>query len=588
MKTITDAPNINMLWAHLIIEECVRLGVTQFCLAPGSRSAPLALAVAAHKQAQILVHIDERGLGFYALGLAAAKTSGVALITTSGTAVANLMPAVVEASKKKLPLLILTADRPAELRHTGAHQTIDQIKIFGNYVQAYIDMPCPSIDIMPSVVLTTIDHMVAQSQRQLRGPVHLNCPFREPLAPIKTGQKFKKYLVPLKHWMKTQVPFTSYALPALGIDAVSMKTITEAFNKINRGLIIVGKLADPKEAQAVLQLAEHLQWPVFPDVTSGLRLGTSHPLVISNFDQILRWSKMVAKAEPQAILHLGGRMTSKTCMMFIERLRPIVYIMALNHPLRSDPHHLVTHRLHVKVHLFCHALVKRIAKRKSHSSLKVWQKAQKRVAGALCAFFDAQENISEPLAARLITQMIPKNQALFMANSMSLREIDMFGVCDGATVPVSANRGASGIDGTIASAVGFSAGLDKPLTLLIGDLAFLHDLNSLMLVATSIQPIIIVLLNNQGGGIFSFLPVAKSGGRHFEPMLAAPPINCDVASAAAMFHIDYARLTTVQQFKQAYQGAINNGQSIIIEIPSDRAENFKLHQRLQWRCSIDE
>ncbi|MCA9399406.1 MAG: 2-succinyl-5-enolpyruvyl-6-hydroxy-3-cyclohexene-1-carboxylic-acid synthase, partial [Candidatus Omnitrophica bacterium] len=209
--SIINTSNINTIWASLIIEELIRCGVDYFCISPGSRSTPLAVAVANHKKARSFIHFDERGSAFHALGYAAAAKKAACVITTSGTAVANLFPAVIETAKKKLPLIILTADRPPELRFTGANQTIDQVKIFGDYTNWFFDMPAPSTDCAPEFILTSIDQAVAKANGYPKGPVHLNCMFREPLAPLNDKNNYAKYLTTVKNWGKRQTPFTIYA-----------------------------------------------------------------------------------------------------------------------------------------------------------------------------------------------------------------------------------------------------------------------------------------------------------------------------------------------------------------------------------------
>jgi len=210
---IQKAPNINTLWGEFIIEELIRDGVEFFCLAPGSRSTPLTAAVALNKKAKSFVHFDERGLAFHALGYVSALRKPVALICTSATAAANFLPAIIETSKKKLPLIVLTADRPPELQKSGSDQTIDQIGIYGKYVKWEFNFPCPTTDIRPEFVLTTIDQAVYQAKTGTPGPVHLNCMYREPLAPLGRLQDFSKYVKDLMGWAKSQGPYTSYASP---------------------------------------------------------------------------------------------------------------------------------------------------------------------------------------------------------------------------------------------------------------------------------------------------------------------------------------------------------------------------------------
>ena len=574
--------NINSLWSSLIIEELIRNGVDYFCLAPGSRSSPLAVAVATNPRAKSFVHFDERALAFHALGYVSAARRACAVITTSGTAAANLFPAIIEASKKKLPLVILTADRPPELRHTGANQTIDQVKIFGEYVRWQFDMPCPTTEIAPGFILTTIDQAVFRANGELKGPVHINCMYREPL--FEGRDRSRAVPADLKHWQNAGVPYTSYVTARKNLGADTVDAIAQKIRGIKQGIIVVGKLAGPGEQKSVLALAEKLNWPVFPDVTSGLRLGDSHKNVIHYFDQILlspAHPRSVLTAKVDGILHLGGRLTSKRWYDYVEAIRPERYIMVLNHPLRNDPLHGVTLRVQSRVDDFCAALAKKVTKGKANPFLFSLQKLNEKVNRIVEEYFGRETRLSEAAAARLVAQHVPAESGLFLASSLPVREVDMYADHKGKSVVVGANRGASGIDGTVASACGFAAGLGRPVTLLTGDLALLYDLNSLAMLKTSPRPLVIVALNNDGGGIFNFLPIAqfKNG---FEKFFGTPH-GLNFAAAAQMFDLNYANPGSTEDFIRAYKLATQSRSSTIIEVTSDRKQNVALTTELQKR-----
>jgi 2-succinyl-5-enolpyruvyl-6-hydroxy-3-cyclohexene-1-carboxylate synthase len=303
--------NINHCWGSLIIEELSRLGADYFCVASGSRSSPLVIALAQNKKLRSFVHFDERGLGFHAMGYSAATKKPAVLICTSGTAAANFFPAVIEASKKKLPLIVITADRPPELRQTGAVQTIDQVGLFGKYTQWATDMPCPDTKMDPQFVLTTIDQAWYQAVRH-RGVVHINCMFRPPLSLVATSEDLKTYTKPLVRWLLSKAPYTDYVT---GFESVALpipKKISGRLDAIKDGVIVVGKIAGADEADLVLHLAEKLGWPVFADISSGLRLGHDHPHLIHYFDHLLSSEEMIKKLSFDGVLHLGGRMTSRS------------------------------------------------------------------------------------------------------------------------------------------------------------------------------------------------------------------------------------------------------------------------------------
>jgi len=472
------SPNINYLWADLMIEELIRNGVDTFCISSGSRSSPLTLAVANHPKAVSLIHFDERASAFRALGIISATRKPCAVITTSGTAAANVFPAVIEASKKKVPLIILTADRPPELRFTGAHQTIDQTKIYGEYVRWYFDLPCPTEDIALEFVLTTVDQAVSRAHGDPSGPVHINCMYREPLAPVKTRFKSASTMRAIEAWQKETSVYTNYVLPKTILTSANIEQICQKINKIKSGIIVVGKLSGSREQRGVLKCAEKLNWPVFADISSGLRLGNTHKNIIHYFDQILASDTLGKQNRPDGILHLGGRITSKRWYEYMGSLSPKQTIMVLDHPLRNDPLHNVTTRVQCSVSVFCDFLEKRSTQRGGNKFLSQLQKLNTSVHRSIEEFFKNESTLSEPLTARLITQWAPQESALFISNSMPIREIDSFGTSNGNAILCGANRGASGIDGTIATAVGFASGLQRRTTLLIGDLAFLYDLNS--------------------------------------------------------------------------------------------------------------
>ena len=572
------SPNLNYLWANLMIEELIRNGVATFCISPGSRSSALTMAVANNLKTRSLIHFDERGSAFRALGIVSATQRPCAVITTSGTAAANVFPAVIEASKKKLPLIVLTADRPPELRLTGAHQTIDQTKIYGEYVRWYFDFPCPTEDIAPEFVLTTIDQAVARAQGDFRGPVHLNCMFREPLAPVKLPLISKTYTHRIAQWQKGLSPYTFYTCASSQIDTPNMDRIVQSINKIKSGIIVVGKISDRREQRSVLKLAETLGWPIFADISSGLRLGNTHKNIIHYFDQILLSDRFQKQYQPDGVLHLGGRITSKRWYEYVETVAPRQYIMALNHPLRNDPLHNVTTRIQCRVGKLCDALAKRITQKKGTKLLSQLQKLNTLIHQSLDHFFLAESTLSEPLTARLITHLLPKDSALFVSSSMPIREIDSYGMPDGHSALFGSNRGASGIDGTIATAAGYACALEKRITLLIGDLAFLYDLNSLSMMRELKNPMVIVVQNNNGGGIFSFLPIQKKN-RNFERYFGTPH-NLTFQGACELFDLNYAHSDSIDDFIKTYLIALKSNTSTVIEIPTNREVNLKIHQQL--------
>ncbi len=570
---------VNQVWAALVVEELIRNGVDFFCLAPGSRSTPLTMAVAQHPKARSVMHFDERGTAFCALGYGRATGRPAAWITTSGTALANGFPAIVEAATDGVPMLLLTADRPPEQRHTGANQTIDQVKLFGDYVGWFFDLPTPTTAIDPAMVLTTVDQAVYRALRAPQGPVHLNCMFREPLAPPLEGDDDQPYVDALAAWHQEARPYTRYGYSRHSPHPEEIDQLWQLLCHIEQVLLVVGRLDTRAQGEAIVTLAERLGWPLLPDVGSQLRLGHRQeaPTRIGYYDQVLRSPSFTAGHPVSAVLHLGGRPTSKRLLQYLDRCRPASYIVVNDSPARLDPNHQVTLRLEADITTFCNALTQRIPQPQTRTPwLSSWQAAAAQTAKQLTAYFAAQGTLSEPLVARLVSEHIEEGHGLVLASSMPVRDMDMFGALDGPGVTVAANRGASGIDGTVATAVGVSEGLQAPVTLVIGDLALLHDLNSLALLRT--YPVTVVVINNDGGGIFHFLPIAQHEDV-FEPFFGTPH-GITFEAAAALFGLTHHQPDTAEAFVSAYQEAIQKDSGTLIEVKTERQANRALHQHL--------
>jgi 2-succinyl-5-enolpyruvyl-6-hydroxy-3-cyclohexene-1-carboxylate synthase len=594
---LLTAPNVNHLWAQLLIEECVRQGVTRFFLAPGSRSTPLTTAVARHPQARATMHFDERGGAFAALGYGRATGTPAGWVTTSGTAVANGFPAVVEAATDGVPMLLLTGDRPPELRDTGANQTVDQVKIFGDYVCWETDLPAPSRATEPMLVLTAVAQGVHRARRPPAGPVHLNCMYRKPLAPTSNpdrgphGTPVDATDQPaLADWAAHDAPYTTYPTTASHSDGTDADALIARLRAVDRGLVIAGRLADPGPARAA---ARALGWPLVPDVTSRLRFGVGDAaagdVAVPYVDALLQSERFRAAAAPDAVLHLGGRYVSKRLRQFCAAARPDVWAVVRPDPRRLDPDHRATHHVESSVAAFTQALTAgggggsegaRDGASPRSQWTERWAAANAAAGTALDTFVEESEALSEPLVARLVTRHRPAEHALVLASSMPVRDAMRYGDVTGAGGPVFANRGASGIDGTLATAAGVAAS-GTPVTAVVGDLALLHDLNSLALLQG--RPVVLVLLNNDGGGIFHFLPIAEAEDV-FEPYFATPH-GRSFAQAAAAFDLDYHQPDTKDAFVEAYRAACGADGPALIEVTTDRNENRALHDRLDDRLA---
>ncbi len=503
------------LW---IIDQLVAQGVTQFCIAPGSRSAPLALAAKEHPKANIVVHFDERGLGFYALGIAKASKSPSAVITTSGTAVANLYPAAIEAHHSKIPLILLTADRPHELRSCGANQSIDQVDLFGKLLRTHADLHS---HLDEKTTRSIVAHHVFLSLQNPPGPVHLNCPFQEPF------HLFPSLLSPGRP--------ISFVLPTLSTRPIE----TEA----KRGVILLGPIDDPTP---VLQLAKRLQWPVFADLLSQARSFPSEEQ-IRHFDFLLK-----QPLEPDLIIHFGDRFISKDILKWADKT-PAIHVSPF--PSLQDPERRLFTRVQSDIKPFCDSFQGNT----DPNWLPAWQRLDQEIDATITASF--QKDFSEAHAIF----SLPANRPIFFGNSMPIRHADRFFFPNRAPL-LFANRGASGIDGNIATMSGIAEALKTPLLGFIGDQAALHDLNSLPLIKK--HQILLIISNNFGGAIFDYLPVAKSPHLN-ELFTASHPWSFE--KAADMFEIPYVKM----------EGKLNSLPSFgIVELITDRKENFRFHEKI--------
>jgi 2-succinyl-5-enolpyruvyl-6-hydroxy-3-cyclohexene-1-carboxylate synthase len=569
---------LNTLWGRLVVEELARCGVDFVCISPGSRSTPLTAAVAESGRIESAIWLDERGAAFHALGRARAAGRPSALICTSGTAVANYLPAVIEAAQDCVPLVIVTADRPPELIDAGANQAIRQPGIFGDYVRWSCTLPAPDAAVGARAVLSAVGHAVQRAIGPPAGPVHLNCRYREPLEPLED--------VPWpsdlpRRWREGREPLTLHARPRTLPDAESLDRIIATIAGARRGLIMIGRLPSEGDRDAAA-LAERLGWPVAADVRSGLRLGAGPAGRVPYLDQILLSPAVRSFFTPDVVLHLGGQPVSKRLAQALALLPDAEVISVQEHPFRHDPDHRVAQRVQADIAGFCGLLAGRIGDGDGGSAaagawgerLRAWSAR----AGAAIDAFVAGSPFGEIAAARIVSREIPAGHGLFLANSMPVRDMEMFADTAGARPAVAANRGASGIDGTVSTAAGFARGLGRPATLMCGDLSLLHDLTALIQLRALPQPLVIVALNNGGGGIFHFLPIA---GRPdlLDPWFTAPH-DVDFAGIERLFGIRCHLPRSAAEFTEVYRAACASGAPALIEVRTDRAENLAAHRAL--------
>jgi 2-succinyl-5-enolpyruvyl-6-hydroxy-3-cyclohexene-1-carboxylate synthase len=569
----------NHQWAFLIIEELLRHDAAVFCISPGSRSTPLTLAVAQNPRARAVIHYDERGAAFFALGHAKATGKPAVLVCTSGTAAANYLPAVVEASASCIPLILLTADRPPELLDCGANQAVDQVNLYGSYVRWQFNLPCPGDPIPPETVLTAIDHAAYRATGTHAGPVHINCMFREPLYDANMAAEPPNIA---RNWKTTPKPYTRYLDARMCTTQQTLVQVEQDFAGSKRGLLVVGNLPGASEAAAVKELAKAVRWPVLADIGSGLRLDPDVCGAVHYYDQMLVSERGQELLEPEVIIQIGARLVSKRLQQFLARQtreKNVPHLLVAQAPSRLDPDHVLGARIESDIVGFCSQLLPLKWARAEGAWLAQLRQASEVVEHAIAESFVDNE-ISEPAVARAISTMLPEGSCLFLGNSMPIRDMDMYGRATAASKTVVVNRGASGIDGNLATAAGFACGAQKPITAVVGDLAFLHDMNSLALFANATQPVVVVVINNDGGGIFSFLPVAEENA-HFEKFWGTPH-GYDFAATATQFGFDYCRPADMDAFQAVYEIALDGGKTIM-EVKTTRGDNLRFHQAIQTK-----
>jgi len=619
------------VYLNAFIEELSRNGVRHVVYCPGSRSTPLALRLIEHPRLRCWLHLDERSAAFFALGMAKRLREPVALLCTSGTAAVNFAPAVVEAHYARVPLLLLTADRPPELRDAGAPQTIDQLHLFGRHVRWFLDMALPEGE--PELlryVRTVAAKAVAAATGPHAGPVHLNFPFREPLIPDPPAQETAH------PWSGDRMGtdgnqqgaagtvrganMAPYAAVTAGVPVIAddaLERLADLLTAAERGVIVCGPQTDPGFSAAVVQLAERLQFPLLADPLSQVRCGRhSLAAVVDAYDALLRAPSFVEKAKPDIVLRFGGLPVSKPLLQYLQRYADVPQLVVDVTPVWSDPAFSASEVLLADAADLCRRLAAKLEERAGRLPqtaaapdrdeaamvenlrpadergawwLSWWRAANRRARQVMAKEMavqikaagggaDAAGLLFEGRIFQELASLLPEGCVLFAGNSMPVRDLDSFFPALEKELAFFANRGANGIDGVVSSALGASAAGDSPALLVIGDLSFYHDLNGLLAAKLHRLNLTVVLVNNDGGGIFSFLPQANHP-RHFEALFGTPH-GLDFAPAVAMYGGRHVRAASWEQFAREVRKGLAEGGLHVIEVRSRREDNARRHRRL--------
>jgi len=585
---VRDVSGAGRQFALTLVDELARAGVTDACLAPGSRSAPLALALAEHPGIRAHVHLDERSAAFFALG--AAKRSGRAVVAlcTSGTAAANFHPAVLEADLARVPLLVLTADRPPELRGTGANQATDQLKLYGSAVRWFCEAGVPAdVPGAGRYWRSLASRAWAEATGPPAGPVHLNLAFADPLVPTAVEGEARLAGEPTEG-RAGGAPWTATPARVRSAAPGDVAELAGAVRANPRGLLVAGWGADLDPA-AVDAFAAAGGWPVLADPLSGARRG---PAAISTYDGLVRAARFAAAHRPSLVVRVGGAPTSKALTAWLDESIPQVLVdpsegwadpaRAASLRLSADPSDLLAATA---------ALLTDDGPGPAGGSgdpaspwLREWLETERLAREAIDGLLEEWAEPFEGRVARDLVGWVPAGGTLVVGSSMPVRDVDAF-ARPREGLRFVANGGLSGIDGFVATALGVAAAGDEPVVALCGDLTLLHDASSLLGAAGRSRGAVLVVIDNDGGGIFSFLPQAQLPGDLFEPLFGTPH-GLDLTALAAAARVPARVVEKAADLVPALDAALDGGGTQLVVVRSDRAGNLARHRAVTEAVAV--
>ncbi|HYC72503.1 MAG TPA: 2-succinyl-5-enolpyruvyl-6-hydroxy-3-cyclohexene-1-carboxylic-acid synthase [Opitutaceae bacterium] len=569
-----DFRNVNALWGSVLVETLVRLGVTHAVISPGSRSAPLTVAFARHARMESIPVLDERSAAFFALGLAKQRQRPVALVCTSGTAAANFLPAIVEARESGVPLIVLTADRPPEMRDCHSGQTIDQVKLYGGYVNFFHEFAVPEASLaLLRYLRQTLVQAHGRALRSPAGPVHLNCPFRDPLPPVAQAlpagigpDAFRGFFSALGEPGGTEERY------GLAPDGLRWPGPAPA----EAGIIVVGP-CDPEMprgfAAQVARISRALGWPVLADALSPVRQFASESgHVVAHYDPILRSAELAAALRPKRVICIGGWPTSKVLRAWLQESDPEAVVVSESRD-NLDALHLRCGHVRAGLAAWSAAFA---GARRLPGYARRWLAAEKEMRRRLARTWHALDSLVEPGWVPVLAKNLPKRTGIFVASSMPVRDLEYFWPAGDRHHFVKFNRGANGIDGTLSTALGVAHGA-RPTVLVTGDLALLHDSNGFLVGPKLRGSLTILLINNDGGGIFGHLPIAQFDPP-FEEFFATPQ-RVDFARLCAAHGVAHARVRSWADLGRLVARPPSQGIRVL-ELRTDRKKDAA------WRKSL--
>lgn len=560
-------------YLHALISELVKNGVEHAVISPGSRSTPISLLLAEQEAINLHVHVDERSAAFFALGIAKASKKPTVIVCTSGTAAANYFPAIVEAKISRIPLIVLTADRPHELRDVGAPQAIDQLDLYGKHVKWFMEMSTP--DNSPGMIRyakTVGARAVSMAKQHPSGPVHVNIPLREPLIPDLDN--LDRYRLEEKEKPSIRMEIGEFRISDDYFQDLAASLEGQGDRK---GIIICGEIDREDFSAKVTQLAEKIGFPIIADPLSQLRSNcVDTDIIIDTYDTFLRNEKVKSLLKPDVIIRFGSMPISKPLTIFLRENESAKQIVVDGGSGYRDPNQLTTDMVYCEEEYFCEKLTSVISHCSINHYLNKWVDINELTKKELMQTTEIQE-ISEAKLFHSLGEMIPDDAVLFVGNSMPIRDLDTFFHKQNKKVTIIANRGANGIDGTISTALGVGV-IKQPLFLIVGDLTFFHDLNGLVLSQLYKVPITVLLINNNGGGIFSFLPQVDLP-RHFE-LLFGTPLDLDFKHAVEMYKGQYKLIDSWKGLERLFQDSNFKEGLRVWELRTNREKNLLEHRQM--------
>lgn len=573
--------NSNILWTKIFVATLSQLGVKHCCISPGSRSTPLTIAFAKNNKIKKHVIVDERTSAFFALGLAKKSVNPVALVCTSGTASTEFYSSIVEAFQSRVPLIVCTADRPPELQNCGSNQTINQDNIYKNHIRYFKDVGIPEISINGILHLKNIAAMAFSKSKM--GPVHLNFPFREPLGPEINNLEIKDEL--LEQINNVQINITA-GKDELKINKISLSEVIKFIKASKKGLIIIGpNNYNKKFISECLSLSKKFYIPILAEAGSQFRFNIQAENVITNFDSFFRIETIRKNIEPDFIIYFGRTAVSKGVEIYLRDTNAKIFIINEFGDL-FVPHNKRKKIIKIEPTYFCQELNRSIDKNISsnkNSWLDKFINLDIAIEQLKNKFIYEQELNSECSIAQELISNIPNKSNLFVSNSLPIRDLESFTSKNKKSIKLYFNRGASGIDGITSTALGVASLSSKPTFLLTGDLSFYYDLSSLIYAKNFQIPLIVILVNNNGGGIFNVLNIERS--RKIVEKYFITSLNLNFKDILKAFSLKHFSVSDKKELKRIINFAVKEKYFCVIEIKTDSKKSVELKKSFLKKIS---